>query len=187
MAAPTQSAALSVNDCKLRKLLTDPNDGAATYDEWVDVPDIVNFTLEFDTDEKERRGDGVVKEKISTITGITLTAECSSLDLNVLSILTGGTVTTSGTGDAESVKFVYGGAATPSYVQIEAQCTRVGAGLGDIHLSVYKAQVTTPPQIGFTDDDFVSYEFELGAVARNSDNNIYEYVFNETATAIDPA
>ena len=78
----------------------------------------------------------------------------------------------------------YSRTSVPNYVKFEAQCTDAGTGLGDFHLVVYKAKLTNFVELGLTDDDFQTYTWELGAVARASDDRYYSLVLNETAAAI---
>jgi hypothetical protein len=187
VAAPHVSAFLSVSDAKIAPLLTDPAGGPATYGDWIDLPDVTNVSLEGDTDTKVRRGDGVIRDQRLILTGLTLTVENTALPLDVLAALEGGTVVDSGSLAAEIATYTYAKDSSSGYVKFEAQCTDVSEGLADAHLIIYKAKLNNKIPVGFTDDDFQTYSYELGAVARNADDAYYSIVFNETLTAIDPA
>jgi hypothetical protein len=178
------SELLDVNDCKIRKLLTDPAGGTASYSSWVDVPDVTNVQVEGEVDVKKRRGDGVVRSQRLIITGMKCTIENTVLDLDVKALLEGGTVVDSGTGTTEKARFVFGKANVPPYVQMEAQCTTVSLSGADVHLSLYKASLNNVIPFGFGGEDFKTFSYELGAVARDSDDNYGFIDINETAVAI---
>jgi hypothetical protein len=184
MPAPTKSSFISVHDCKVRQILTD-TESATTYGDWVDVPDMLNFTVAHETDTKERRGDGVVKSKRSILTGITVTATASALSLEALVPLIGATLTASGTTPNEKQRLVYSKDSIAKPLEIVAQCLDA-ENLADAKLEVFKAVCTTPPEIGFEDDDFKEYEFELEGVALESTGEYWatEYTTG-TVTAID--
>lgn len=184
MAAPHVAALLSVTDAKIAQLLTDPAGGPATYGSVVDVPDMTGVTLSGSTDVKERRGDGTVRDSRQILTGLTLTFTNTLLPFDVLAIIQGGTVTDSGSGTSEVATYDFSRTSTPKYVKFEAQCTDAGTGLGDFHLVVWKAKLTNFVELGMTDDDFQTYSWELGAVARAADDKYYSLVANETAAAI---
>lgn len=175
---------LSVSDAKIRLLTADPAGGTATYGSWVDLPDITSVTLEGDTDVKERHGDGVVRSRRQVLTGLTLTIENTVLAPDVLALLEGGTVVDSGTTPNQKWTYTYDKNSKPKYVQFEAQCTETSYAGGDVHLVVYKASLNNKVPFGFSDDEFQTFSYELGAVARNADDKYFDIVANETAVAV---
>jgi hypothetical protein len=184
MAAPHVAALLSVTDAKIHQLLTDPAGGTATYGSAIDIPDMTGVTLSGDTDIKERRGDGVVRDSRQILTGVTLAFTNTALPLDALAVIQGGTVVDSGSGTSEVATYTLSKGNTPKYLKFEAQCTDAGTGLGDFHLVAYKCKLTNFVEIGLTDDDFQTYSWELGVVARDSDDKYYDLVLNETVAAI---
>lgn len=184
MAANHTSELLSIADLKVYEVLTDVNGGSTTYGAAVDWPDVTGATLSFSTDTKTRRGDGTVKSQRLILSGVTLKVTNTTYNMDVLALVEGGTVTDSGTGSAEIATYSYTSASTPKYVKVEALCNGLSSGLNNCHLVIYKAQLTTPADKGFTDDDFQTLETEFGSVARDSDGKIYDLGFYEAATAL---
>ena len=184
MALGHNTALLSVHDAKIRKLLTDPAGGTPTYGPWVDVPDMTSVGLEGDTDVKTRRGDGTVRDRRQVLTGMTVTFENTILPADVLALLEGGTLVDAGTTPNQSWTYTYAAGASPSYVEFHAVCNDTDYPDGDFHLIVHKAQLNNKVALGLTDDDFQTYSYELGAVARNADDKYYTITANEPAAAI---
>ncbi len=182
-----QTALLSIHDAKVRAVLTDPAGGTPTYGTWIDIPDVTGCTLEGDTDVKTRRGDGAVRARRQVHTGLTVTLENTTLPFDVLELLEGGTVADAGTTPNQTVRYTYGKTSIPQYVEFSAQCENTDFADGAVTLTVYKCQLNNKIPLGFTDDDFQTYSYELGGVARNSDGLYYEILAEETATAIDAA
>ena len=174
------TALLSVSDCKIYPLLTDPAGGTATYGTAIDLPDMTGVKLAGKTDVKERRGDGSVRDRRAILKDLTLTLDNTILSATVLAALEGGTLTQSGTTPNMQWKYVVGKGSTSPYVKIAAQCTDTDYPGGDFHLTIYKARLNNKVELGFTDDDFQKYSYELGAVARNADDAYYELLGEET-------
>jgi hypothetical protein len=174
------TALLSVTDCKIYPLTADPSGGTATYDSAIDLPDMTGVKLAGKTDVKERRGDGTVRDRRAILKDLTLTLDNTILSGTVLAALEGGTLTQSGTTPNMQWKYVYGAAAIAPYVKLAAQCTDTDYPGGDFTLTIYKAKLNNKVELGMSDDDFVKYSYELGAVARSSDNAYYEVVGHET-------
>jgi hypothetical protein len=182
MATDHFKSLLGVNDLKMRLLLTDPPSGSATYGAWVDVRDALTMSVEGKVDVKTRRGDGRIREQRLVITGMTAKVEHSVVDLDVRALLEGTAVTDSGTGSTSKAKYVIGGNPTFPAVQVEGQM--VAPDGTDVHLSMYKASLLNFIPFSLSDADFETISYELGAVARESDGNYGEIVFNAVATAI---
>jgi len=178
------TALLSVHDAKVRKLLTDPAGGTATYGPWVDIPDMTSVGLEGDTDVKTRRGDGTIRDRRQVLTGMTITAENTILPADVLSLLEGGTLVDAGVTPNQSWTYTYAGSTKPNYVEFRAKCDDTDYPSGDFHLVVHKCQLNSKVPLGFTDEDFQTYTYELGSVARNADDKYYTLIANETKLAI---
>lgn len=185
MALSHNTELLSVSDAKVRPMLTDPAGGTATYGAWVDLPDVTTVSLEGDTDVKIRRGDGQIRSQRQVLTGLTLTVENTVVSLDLFAAIEGGVVTDSGTGGTAKWTYDYGKSAQPPYVQFSAQCTGTSYAGGDVHLDIYKCKLNNKIALGFTDDDFQTFSYEFGSVARSSDDKYYSIVGNTTLVAID--
>lgn len=178
------TALLSVHDAKVRQILTDPAGGTPTFGAWIDLPDVTSVGLEGDTDVKVRRGDGAVRDQRQVLTGMTVTVENTVLAADVLALLEGGTLTQAGVAPNETWTYTYNKSAVSHYVEFRAKCDNTDYPGGDVHLVVYKCQLNNKVPLGFTDDDFQTYTYELGSVARNADGKYYDIIGHQTAVAL---
>ncbi|WP_369183329.1 phage tail protein [Streptomyces sp. Y1] len=177
----------SIVDCKITALTSDPAGGTATYAATsVDVPGIKSLAISGNMQSKTLRGDNTLLDTSSYIDGVTAAAEHALMSLDVLAVLLGGAVTDSGT--TPSQKSVWGLTSTsaPAYFKIEGVTPPGGSSLigGDVHVTLWKCQLSKFPELGFQGDDYRIPKFEVSAVPLASTGKWMDVTFNETAVAI---
>lgn len=175
-----------VNDAKIALLLTDPEGGSATYDDLIDVPGVKAVGVGGEVNSVELRGDGKRLDYATTITGRSLTFEFAKSALDVFSVLAGGTVSDTGTTPNQVAKLKLGANDVPNYFKFVAQTTGVDIPGGDGHLVVYKAIITSLPELGMAEEDYKTYSVEaaaIGTIASDGDDLI-DVLMHETAAAI---
>lgn len=181
----------AVKDCKIYKMLTDPAGGTSTYSTATDVPGIKAIgPLTQAMNPKYLKGDNTLLDADVTLsepwTGKIVGAKVS---LDVEAVLTGGTITDTGTTPNQISTIVQsGGTATspsiPNYFKLEAVGASQDIVAGDVHLVLWKVKIISANFLGFADEDYVMYDFDIAAVPRLSDGQWYSRVINETAVAI---
>lgn len=157
MTISRKTALLGINDLKIFPI-TEDNEEKFTVGDGVDVPGIRQISVTFDIDEKELTGDEKTLAVASKIKAVSFTSEYAELSLDVLSALSGGSVSTSSNG--ESATFSLGGDDKPDYFQLLAKIDGTDSiSGGDCHICIYKAKVTAMP-INGVEGDFATYTFE---------------------------
>ena len=140
MAANTTIVARDIHDFKVAGVLSDCNDATAgnvyTNGPQFDLPGVTEFSVSFESDTDELRGDGGIKDIFSRLEKATGSFG-GCIDLNVLQALLGGCVYAP---QAGTNRLRFGPEATP-YIQVESQTT-FHTGVGDLHVRLWKARVT---------------------------------------------
>lgn len=171
-----------VNDCKLRKVLTDPSVGSATYATRIDVPGIKSVAISGDVNSNELRGDGQRLDRQSVLGGLTLSFEFAKSALDVFALVAGGTVVDAGVTPNLTASWKLKGTDQMSTFEFEAQTT--GTGGGDGHIILHKVVLTSFPELGMSEEDYQTYTVEAAAMVLASTGDLLTYVRNETAVAI---
>ncbi len=178
----------SIQDCKITPLTADPVGGTATYAaQSIDVPGIQVLTVSGSIQSKTLRGDNKLLDTESFIDGVTASAEHARLSLDALAAILGGTVTDSGTTPAQKATWGLTGAnAVLPYFKVEGVTPPNGSDFigGDVHVVLYKCQLSKFPDLGFQGDDYRITKFEVSSVPLASTDKWMDYVINETAIPI---
>ncbi len=158
MTISKKTALLGVNDLKIFPITQD-SASAFTAGTAIDVPGVRQISVTFEIDEKELTGDEKTLAVASKVKAVSFTSEYAELSLDVLSALSGGTVTTT-TGNNETATFSFGEGDKPAYFQLQAKIDGTDSIIGgDCHICIYKAKVTAMP-INGVQSDFAVYTFE---------------------------
>lgn len=178
----------AVEDCKIRKVLTDPAGGAATYGPALDVPGIKNVAISGDVNTVQLRGDNRALESDTTITGLTASYDHAKLSMDVLEVLLGGaTVSTpeSALGAKDSREtFTLGATAVFGDYVLEARTPRYSDG-SDVHIRLGKLKLSGFPELGMTEEDYKTVEgLENSLLPLESTGNWFSIISNEKAVAI---
>ncbi len=158
MALKTVTKLFGVDDAKLFPV-TEDSETQFTCGEGIDLPGVRQISLTYEIEEKSLTGDEKVLEVSNKIKSVTFNMEYAKLSLEVLAQLTGGTYTTTGSGDSETGVFTFGGGDLPNYFQLKAQILDTSNDGGDVHFCIYKAKATAIPLNG-VQDDFATLTFD---------------------------
>ena len=158
MALKTVTKLFGVDDAKLFPV-TEDSETQFTCGEGIDLPGVRQISLTYEIEEKSLTGDEKVLEVSNKIKSVTFNMEYAKLSLEVLAQLTGGTYTTTGSGDSETGVFTFGGGDLPNYFQLKAQILDTSNEGGDVHFCIYKAKATAIPLNG-VQDDFATLTFD---------------------------
>lgn len=154
---------LGVDDCKIYPITVD-SENAFTLGTAVDVPGIKQVSLTLEIDEKELTGDEKTLAVSSKIKSVTVNSEYAKLSLDVLTALSGGSVTDTA---ATKATLRIGEKAIPTYFQLQMQIKGTDDIIGgDCHLIVYKAKATAIP-INGTEGDYATCTFDAKGVFTN--------------------
>ncbi len=175
----------NVDDLKLSKLLSDPVGGTTTYDAPLDCPGIQSINFEPDFLEKEQKGDGQVLDTYTKLQYITGSVKHGQISLEVLALMTGGTLSSSGSSPHTQKKLVLNQANLPGYFKMEGVVEYLGGddNDGDYHTNFLKVKISKF-SIEHQGEDYATVSFNWKAIPRRSDGNIVELIENETAVAI---
>lgn len=182
------SRVLSIDDCHMAKLLTEPGlgVGACTYAASVDLVGARMMSWEPTYKSLELRGDNTVLET-DVIPGVTNgKLEYAKINLDALTLLWGGTEADAGSTPAQTSTFTLTGGQLPVYFSLEAQCktTDFFTQPGDVHFRIFKCKIVTGPEMIMTDADYGLQTLTFKAVQPRSTDSIAKIVFNETAQAV---
>lgn len=158
---------LGLNDCKVASLSTDVASTAATYGSLMDINinqmDIssVNYT------EAELRYDEILGDVYSKIESIEGSMVAGTFDLDVVAMLTGGTVGTTGSGTAAITSFGLGGDDVPVYCKIafKTEYDESTSSVKDKHITICKAKVNVNfGTISQGTDGYTTFTFNFKAI-----------------------
>lgn len=177
MTISRKTALLGINDLKIFPVTQDDST-AFTTGSAIDVPGVRQISVTFDIDEKELTGDEKTLAVSSKIKAVSFTSEYAELSLEVLSALSGGSVSSSTSSNVETATFSFGEGDKPDYFQLQAKIDGTeNINGGDCHICIYKAKVTAMP-INGVQGDFATYTFEGKGVYT-------QHLFNNKAKLID--
>lgn len=165
----------------LRDVKITPYDDAGNLGTAVDLPNAQTFSFEEAEEFTELRGD----DKRVAVRGqgpsVNWSLESGGISLAAYKVLAGGTVTESGV--APNTKRTYAKKATDArpYFKVEGQA--ISDSGGDFHAVVYKCKADGSLEGELSDGEFWVTSCDGSAIAGAADA-LYDFVQNETATAI---
>lgn len=107
--------------------------------------------------------------------------EAGGIGVDAWAIMTGRTVSTSGTSPNEETTYTANAQEQFPYFKIYGKS--IGDGDDDVHVKIYKAKLTEPPGGEFADGEFFTTSCS-GVAIDDGTNGIYEVVQNETAASL---
>lgn len=174
-----------IKDARITPMVTDPAGGSATYGTSIDVPAIKSAVLTGTIVTKKLRGDSAPQDQDSYLESISVKFTFGKESLDVRAAAFGGTTTDSGTTPAQIAKWrLLGTDPLFPYYKFEGLANRVGLGLGDCHLVLWKCVTSSFPQMGFAEEDYHLYEVNADCFPRVADSFWVDELFNETAVAL---
>lgn len=173
-----------ISDCKIAAITADTPTGL-TYGSLVDVP-IATLTLTEVRDNHELKHDDRVQDIDSVLQSADISGTIARVPLEILEILTGGSITASGTGANEKQTFDLDSTDNSGYFKLEVVSARAHADagdVGDIHIQYKKCKVFGDLQYNL-EEGYATISFTAKAIKTIYDNEIKNIVFNKTAAAI---
>lgn len=182
MAQDGQIITLDVDDGKLRQILTDPVGGPATFDEWLDIFGISNFTVSPEYTEKELAGDATTIDQYSKLKKLTGSFQCQ-MTFATLEVLLGATAAYTGSSPNETATLTLSSSDLPNYFELDVRSNYRGgsdATGGDFHVRIAKAKMT---KFTYTmaSEEYATLQIDWAGVARLADNAFMTFTENETA------
>lgn len=178
------AAVRGIQDCKIAAVTVDST-SALTYGTLYDVP-IKGFSIDPQIQNHECKHDDLTQEIDTVFESYEIKGTMGRVELDVLAIFTGASVTASGSGSAEKQTYQHDYNDIPSYFKLEVLSNRTfGTSADDVkdaHFQFPKCKIT-----GFSykiDDGFATIDFTARAVRTKNTGRMIETVFNETAVAI---
>lgn len=182
MTLSKQTVILGVDDAKIFELTAD-NASSLTYGSAIDVPGIQKIDLTPKFTEKGLKGDEKILDYYVHLDLIAWEFHSAKVSLDVLAILEGGTITTSGTTPNQSHTYNVKDTSTPKYFKFEAKANYTAGEVGDFHVKLYKCKATSV-DVDHTTQDYAIVSARGIAIPTTNNGNIKDYVINETSTAI---
>ena len=129
----------------------------------------------------ELTGDDSLTAVVAQADGIEFTLEAGGIDLDAYALMTGRSVTTTGTSPSRTSTLTGDGGDVFPYVKIYGQSINDDA-TSDIHVKIYKGKITS------LEGRFQEGEFFVtscnGIGIDDGSNGVYDFVQNETSTAL---
>lgn len=184
MSAPLSNTALpyGIRDCKL----TPYTDAAGTVlgDTSIDLPNMQTFSFSETEEFQELRGDDRVVTTRGQGAQVEWSLEAGGVDIRVWAILTGGSVTESGTTPDRVVTARKRSSDNRPFFRLEGQA--ISDSGGDVHAIVYRCRANSNIEGSFSDGEFfITSASGLGLPLMDEDFDLlYDFVQNETKTSI---
>lgn len=185
MAGAKQVIAIEIDDCKIAKMTADVS-SAPTYDTAIDVPKIGELTAEIQLKTATLEGDAEVSHVYSKATHVTGSIRFRSLPLDAFQVMTGASLTASGTTPNQIQTLSLGNGAKGSYFKIvgrSAEAEGLDATATGLKVTIWKAKLTGAVRYSLT-GEYVNMESSYTAVRTNSDKKLMDIVTEETQTTI---
>lgn len=129
----------------------------------------------------ELKGDARVIAKKGRTDRFTCKATYGKIELDVLSVVLGGTVTDNG--NTDTTWSLLGDNELP-YFKVEYKIEDLDLGLGDLHVVLYKCQLTGGTLVSGKTDEFGQPEMEIEAIPTESDDMMGDIVFYASVTPL---
>ena len=167
------------------KLTAYTDAAATTLGTSVDLP--VGRTFSFSEAEEftELRGDDKVVATRGQGSTVEFELESGGISLDAWKVLSGGTLTSTGTAPAQSKKLSKKSTDARPYFKVEGQV--ISDSGGDVHCVLPKCKVTDSLEGEFSDGEFMLTNASgtaIGSTLTGQEDVVYEMTQNETAVAI---
>jgi len=183
MTLTKQSVILGVDDVKISEITTDSSIDL-DYSGALDVPGIQRIDLSPNFTEKGLKGDGKILDYFIQLDTIGFSFDSAKVDLSVLAILEGGTITTTDDGSDEATHtYTVSANSTPKYFKLEGKTNYTGGEAGDFHFTLFKCRANSVV-VEYKTQDYAIVSVTGIAIPTTNDGRIKEYTINKTAKAI---
>lgn len=166
-----------LRDVKLTPYTTGEALGAS-----VDLPNSRTFSFEESEDFEELRGDDKVVATRGQGPSVSWELEGGGISLEAYAVMNGGTVVNTGVTPNQVKTYTKKSTDTKPSFKVEGQA--ISESGGDFHVVIYKCKATDGVEGELSDGAFWLTSASGTALGRTSDDKVYDFVQNETATAI---
>lgn len=187
MVAIAKTAAIrGITDAKIYALTSDTS-GTITYGAGIDIPFIQSAPITYNVATDQLPGDGVIGDIYSQIQSVSSELKLGHVSLDVLNLITAGTITASGTTPNQKQTLTVTSGSCP-YFKIEGASKYANTGTQDVkdaHFTIQKAKVSGDIKINWTNDGYCDLSFPIiGIIPTCTTITMMPVVFNETAATI---
>lgn len=166
MAAPAhETVVFDVHDCKAYALLTDVAGASPTYGAAVDVPGIAEVGLDPNLVTAELKGDARVIAKKGRVDRYNFSGTYGKLDFDVLQVILATTTTEVAAQNRTNARSK--SPAPLPYFKLAFKIEDLDEGIGDLHVTLWKCQLTGGTLLGSSSDNFGQPSFDAEAIALN--------------------
>lgn len=156
--------------------------GSETPGTAVDLPNARTFSFTETSDSEELRGDDGVVAVHDLGAGVDWELESGGVPLEAIAAMYGGEISSTGTTPDQVKTYTKLDNDARPYFQVEGQA--ISDSGGDFHVVLFKAKATGELSGEMSDGAFWLTGASGRAIGRTSDRKLYEFVQNETETAI---
>lgn len=149
----------------------------------VDVVGIRSIQQAMTVENIENRGDGAIMAQATDLTGVDLTITTGAFAPASIAAISGGTVTTSGTGPTTIIKLDRKTTDTVAYFKLAGQTRAKDAEGGAARVTYNKVAWMGGPDFAFTDNEFPEYTINARAIP-DAANSVFIYEAYATWTAL---
>lgn len=175
-----ETVVYDVHDFKVYALTSDTG-ASPVYGAAVDVPGIAEASMDPNFLTAELKGDARIIAKKGRVDKMTVSATYGKVSLDVLAAILGGTI--QDTASTNSRWRLLGDNSLP-YFKAAFKIEDVELGLGDLHVTLYKCQLTGGTLISGQTDEFGQPTLELEAIPLDSNDVMVDVDFYDVATAL---
>lgn len=179
MTLSTQTITLGIDDAKIFELNTDDDEHGLTYYPAVSVPAMQKIEIAQSVTETALKRDEKILDYYVKLDCNNWAFSNTKISLEALTILEGGTVTTTETSHTYSIT----SSSVPKYFKLEAKANYTAGEVGDYHLRLYKCKANNI-DVQYMASDYAVVSATGVAIETKHDGSIKDYIINETATAI---
>lgn len=180
MALSHETVVYDVHDFKVYQLLTDTG-ASASYGAGIDVPGIAEASMDPNFLTAELKGDATIIAKKGRVDKMTLSATYGKISLDVLAAIVGGAIVDTA---STSSKWSLAGDNSLAYFKAAFKIQDVDTGLGDLHVTLHKCQLTGGTLISGQTDQFGQPTMEIEAIPLASTDELVDVEFLDVATAL---
>ena len=188
MALPTNKIkVMELTDVAIYEMTADSGVGP-TYGEPIPIAGIVKVGISPEMATAELEGDGSILDVFAKMKSAEVSIEAAYLNMDVLAIVSGVTVTTTGTTPNQVASYEVDKDSRPKWFKVEGRWQYPGLGLGSVNFCLHKCKATDPGAIEVTDgSEFGGQTITAKAVPTESTGKIYKVDAHETAADLSGA
>lgn len=180
MALAHESVVFDVHDCKVYPLTADTG-ASASYGAGIDVPGIAEISCDPNLITAELKGDARIIAKKGRVDKFTGTATYGKISLDVLNVILEGEITDTA---STSAKFSMAGDNALPYFKLAFKIEDLSLGLGDLHVVLFKTQITGGTLLSGKTDEFGQPTFDFEGIPLESTDELIDVEFLSTVTAL---